>query len=362
MKKDSWKPPRVYRGRSAWEYHPSSGGNIRLCDFSASPADVWIAYEKVKENNKDKKTISYLIEGYLSSEHFLYDLSPSTQQDYRDCEKKISKSFGHMKAQDLQPKHIRKYMDLRSKTSKHRANRERVFLSNVMSWGFERGLAMINPCKGVKPFKQNKRDRYVEDWEYQAAYDIAPPNIQTAMEVAYLCASRLGDVRLMKLKDLFTIGLYIKQGKTGKKQIKKWTPRLKNAIKTSVKQPSQIKTRHIIHNRKGQPYSDKGLKGMMGKIVDKAMGICRRKKSETDEQYLKRKIAFDKKYPPIVKTRFSFHDLKAKGMSDFEGDVRKFSGHATEAMANTYNRTADIVDILEPEKRTMLKQLKFDET
>jgi len=360
--KDNWKPPRVYRGRSAWEYHPPSGKNIRLCNFSASRADVWIAYEKVKENATDKKTITFLIEGYFSSEHFLNNLKPPTQKDYRDCRKRIEQAFGKMRSIDLKPKHVRKFLDLRGKESKHRANRERTFLYNVMSWAFERGYIQMNPCIGVKPFQLKSRDRSVTDEEYQAVYDLASPNIKTAMEVAYLCGARSGDVRLMMLNDLFEEGLYIEQNKTGKKQIKKWTPRLKKAIKMAVNQPSQIKTLYVIHNRFGQPYTENGLKGMFGKLVDKAMGICRRKKKETDEQYKIRKAAFDEKYPPIVEERFSMHDLKAKGVSEFEGDKRKFSGHTTEAMAEVYNRTADVVDILDPQKRTPLKRLKFDDS
>ena len=38
-KDDAWMPPRVYIGRSAYEYHPKVGGNIRLCDKTCSQAN-----------------------------------------------------------------------------------------------------------------------------------------------------------------------------------------------------------------------------------------------------------------------------------------------------------------------------------
>jgi hypothetical protein len=35
---------------------------------------------------------------------------------------------------------------------------------------------------------------------------------------------------------------------------------------------------------------------------------------------------------------FFFQDLKAKGMSDFEGDKKKSSGHRSERMVDIYDR------------------------
>jgi len=253
-----------------------------------------------------------------------------------------------MHAVDVQPKHIRQFMDHRGQESKSRANRERTFLSNVMNWGFERGHIDKNPCKGVKPFKSKTRDRYVTDKEYQVVYDLAPDNIKAVMEIAYLCAARSGDVRLLRLGDIKEDGLFIEQSKTGKKQIKLWTPRLQAAVKLAKKQPSEITTTFIVHNKKGQPYTAKGLKGMFGKLVDKAMGICRRVKGETDEEYEAKKAEFTKQYPPQFTERYSLHDLKAKGISDYQGDKQHFSGHKTTSMMETYNRTADVVDIVDP--------------
>ncbi|WP_444939414.1 hypothetical protein [Microbulbifer sp. JMSA002] len=45
----------------------------------------------------------------------------------------------------------------------------------------------------------------------------------------------------------------------------------------------------------------------------------------------------------IIKERFRFHDLKIKAASDFEGDVKHFTGHKTTSMAERYNRTPDKV-------------------
>lgn len=275
--KDKWMPPRVYKGRTNYEYHPAGGGSIRLARLSASKADVWAEYEKHSSTDSRHGTVGYLIDEYTTDKSF-FKLAPETQKDYRDCKIRIYDAFGKMLAQDVLPKHVRQFMDFRGSESESRANRERTFLSNVMAWGFERGHNEINPCKGVKPFKREGRDRYVTDEEYKIVYDLAPINIQSAMEVAYLCAARSGDVRTMVKSDIKDEGLFIEQGKTGKKQIKKWTPRLRTAIETAKKQPSDIETTFIIHNKKGQPYTASGLKGMFGKIVDKAMVYAKKEK------------------------------------------------------------------------------------
>ena len=81
------------------------------------------------------------------------------------------------------------------------------------------------------------------------------------------------------------------------------------------------------------------------------MGICRRIKTETDAEYETRKAEFIKQYPPQFAERFSLHDLKAKGISDYEGDKQYFSGHKTKAMAERYNRTPDNVEVLEPKAK-----------
>mgnify|MGYP001063655325 CR=1 FL=1 len=45
--KDTWLPSRVYKGKSAYEWHPKSGGCVRICGLNASPDDVVIEFKKV---------------------------------------------------------------------------------------------------------------------------------------------------------------------------------------------------------------------------------------------------------------------------------------------------------------------------
>ena len=42
--------------------------------------------------------------------------------------------------------------------------------------------------------------------------------------------------------------------------------------------------------------------------------------------------------------RFTFHDLKAKGISDFEGDKQLAGGHKSPSMTAIYDRKKHTVD------------------
>jgi len=39
-----------------------------------------------------------------------------------------------------------------------------------------------------------------------------------------------------------------------------------------------------------------------------------------------------------LKERFTFHDLKAKGVTDFDGDKQKAAGYRSVQMPDVYNR------------------------
>jgi len=317
---DQWMPPRVYRGKSAYEYHPKNGGAVRLCGLDAEKSNVWIEYEKAKVQESQEGSALHLIKLFIQSAQF-NQYAMNTQKDYLHCKVRIEEAFGKMPAEKIQPKHIRLFMDARGKESTVRANRERSFFYAVYSWGYERGMVSHNPCKGVKPFKEKSRDKYITDQEYKKVYDIALPMIQVAMEIAYLCAARTGDILKITCYDVKENGLFIMQGKTGKKQIKSWTPRLRAAINLAQKQPSKIKTNYIIHNRAGQPYTSSGFKAIWRRYKLRAEVDC------------------------------TFHDIKAKGISDYDGDKQRFSGHKSKSQMEVYNRKTEVVQTLNPKKK-----------
>ena len=94
-----------------------------------------------------------------------------------------------------------------------------------------------------------------------------------------------------------------------------WSKRLSEAISKATKLPSfivPIDTQYLIHNKVGQPISktafDSAWRRLMKKLVK--LGI----------------------------EPFTFHDLKAKGVSDFKGNKQDASGHKTAAQVAVYDR------------------------
>lgn len=312
--RDHWLPQRVYRGKSAFEYHPRGGGAIRLCSLDAKPAEVHARLAEVL-GESGVVTVTELAEHYFKGDRYR-DLKPRTQRDYRDAWKMLKPVFGSMPADSVKPQHVRRYMDLRS--SRKRANLERICLSNVFSHGVERGMCQGNPCEPVKPFKLAGRDRYVTDAEYQAMYKQAPPVLQAIMEISYTCAARGQDVRMLKLSDITDEGLLIAQQKTGKRQVKLWSRRLREAVNQAIelRRETVARVRHdsvyMILNARGRPYTAESLKTLWARH----------------------------KLPGMD---WTFHDLKAKGISDFPGDRQEFSGHKSRLMMERYNRSPDKV-------------------
>tara|TARA_Y100000310_G_scaffold342527_1_gene446151 strand:+ start:625 stop:1632 length:1008 start_codon:yes stop_codon:yes gene_type:complete len=318
----SWLPPRVYQGKSAYEYRPKSGGAIRLGSLKAKKWEIIKAYEEYIASLEDSKTVSGLISDYFESAEF-DEKSENTKKDYKKASKKIIAVFGKADPNRLTPPHIRKYLDKRGISSRTQANREVAFFSRVCNWGIERARLKINPCKGVKKFKEVARDRYIEDWEYNAVYKNVPSHVQIAMEISYLCAARKGDVLSMTWKQVLDEGVFIQQGKTGTKQIKEWSPRLRKALRQAkTLSKGNVFSQWVICQPNGKRFTDRGF----------------------DEGWMKGREAARKQTE--MPLDFTFHDIKAKSISDYEGtrgEKRNFSGHKTESQVDSYDRKVPIV-------------------
>lgn len=267
-----------------------------------------MAYERLMVGQKSDTTFTGLIKEFLVSGDFC-DLASETQKDYRKHSSKIIAVFGKMSSNSIKPEHIRTYMDERGITSRIQANREKSFMSRVFRWGYERGKVKLNPCTGVKQFKKLSRERYITDEEYNALYQTAPDIVRAAMEIAYLCLARQADVLSLRKDQFRESGIFIRQGKTGAKQIKEWSQRLRDAIALAESLPLQqgISSVYIIRQRTGLRYTRDGFNSRWRKAKEAA-----------------------KEAHPELDFNFTFHDLKAKGVSDLEGSLSEkqaISGH-----------------------------------
>ncbi len=181
---------------------------------------------------------------------------------------------------------------------------------------------------GVKQFKEKARERYITDEEYQAVYEVSPDVVRVAMEIAYLCVARQSDVLSLQKDQLFDSGIYIRQGKTGVKQIKAWSPRLQKAIALARSLPLKtgISSLFVIHQTTGGKYTRDGFNSRWRDV----------------------KAAAQEKYPHL-QIDFTFHDLKAKGISDLEGSLEEkqaISGHKNPRQTAAYDRKVKVVPVV----------------
>lgn len=307
-------PRRVYKKHGAFYYVTLDRKWIRL---GKTEAEMYRALAKLSDVNAGIGTMGEYFDRY--KKEVIPAKSERTQEDNNREIINLIRAFGHMHPEKIKPKHVYAYMDKRGETSKVRANREKSLLSNVFSYMIRWGVVEVNPCKGVQNFTEKPRDRYVEDWEYWAVYDLASMVMKAAMEITVTTGIRQGDILKLKLSDIKPEGLPVKQSKTGKKQIFEITPALKNAIDMAKSHPRQADSLYIIANEKGQPYTSSGFKSNWQRLMNNAM---------------KR---------GVIHERFTFHDLRAKAGSDHD-NAQRLLGHQSPATTKrVYERKPDKV-------------------
>jgi integrase len=304
------------------------GKDIKLCPESAPISEVWQRYESITCINALRKTLDWLMNQYLNSPQF-ESKALETKRKYQQNAKQIGSTplksgelFGQVDAERVTPGVIRRYMDARKNADGNpapvAANREKAFLSACYSWAVERDLLSKNPCKEVKRNIESARTRYVEQDEYRRVYNMAEPwpHIQCAMEFAYLCRMRLGEVLDLKQSDITETGLLVRRKKGSKDNITLWSPRLEAVVKKSKALPmpqARPINPYLIRGKKGHKVTESGFNDVWQPLMAAAV-----------EQGIE---------------RFHFHDLKAAGISDTEGDKLQASGHKSAAMVNkVYDR------------------------
>ena len=166
-----------------------------------------------------------------------------------------------------------------------------------------------------------------------ALYSISPIVVKIAMELAHLCLARQADILSLTYSQLSNDGIFIKQRKTGVAQIKAWTDRLHTAIELSHTLPldKRISSIYVLYQQSGSGYTRDGFNSRWRKAKEEA------------------KIKF-----PHLNFDFTFHDLKAKGVSDLDGSLSEkqtISGHKNIAQTARYDRKINIVPVVGGQKK-----------
>ncbi len=145
------------------------------------------------------------------------------------------------------------------------------------------------------------------------------------IEIAYLCRARSSEVRNLGEGGISEKGIYLKRTKRSKEELTLWTPRLQAAVEFARSlypdAPAPM-DRPLFRGRNGNRIVDSSRKTAWTRVMKQAM-------SEGAS------INGDKK---VLVDRFTFHDIKAKGVSDHDSH---HSGHKSARMKDIYIRKID---------------------
>lgn len=169
--------------------------------------------------------------------------------------------------------------------------------------------------------------------DHYTLYKVAPDVVRAAIEITYQCLARQAHVLSLRKDQLRKLGIYIRQGKTEAKQIKEWSVRLRDAITRADFLPLQqgISSVYIIRQRTGLRYT----------------------RDSFNSRWCKTKEAAKEAHPELD-FNFTFHDLKAKGVSDLEGSLSEkqaISGHKNMGKTARYDRKIKVVPVLGNQKK-----------
>jgi integrase len=301
-------PRYVFRARNAYWYKPwlgrvdgkqRWGKTIRLADDTVPMSELWAIWEQLGSAPKD--TVGWMLDLYLDSPQF-GKLKPKTQTEYRSAVDKIrnkstgSGTLGDARLNRVTKRTIRDYLD--TYPAPVAANRHIAVLKAAWSWCEERYEIPENPCKSVKLNREEPRQRYVSDDEYETVLRMAPPPISQMMELSYLLRGRLSEVLAIEVSHINDDYLEFHRLKGSEGELCDLSDRLRAALSDVRGDP------YVCHQYSKSAFRSawRRLQGHMKKA-----GI----------------------------EPFPFHDLKAKGVSDH---VDNFAGHRSPNMKKVYVR------------------------
>ena len=265
----------------------------------------------------DTGTIKSAIEHYKIHELPAQAKNSQIQRGY--LLKQIDLIFGHMKYSQLRTVHVNQY--LRTKKAKVAANHEITLLSTIFRYAINNGWTDHNPCVGVKMNKVKKRERYITDLELQELRNHASDSMRCMIDLAYLTAMRRGDILALKLSDISEQGIQVKQLKTSKKQLFKWSTALREVIARAKKARKTRNITYLFTSEHGSQLTDSGFNSAF--------------------QRLKRKIGIKDTH---------FHDVRSKSITDAKrlkglDYAQALAGHANQSMTEHYIKQREITTV-----------------
>jgi integrase len=256
------------------------------------------------------------------------DLTSNAFKQYCGLRPRIEYGFAEFHPRMVRTSDITAFLDEYENTP-NTANRMLTIIKAVFERGVRRGLCDTNPAYGIKRFEEGKRDRYLQDWEFNAIRSRTNPHTQLIMDMCYLTGQRISDVLAIQHKDITSEGVYFKQGKTGQRVLVNMSDELGRVVR-EAKALHKVMALYLFHpTGKATRYSYKGIR----------------------DNYMRAAVAAG-----VKDTRL--HDLRAKAATDAEAegiDPQALMGHASAAMTKRYLRLRKTVQTDSPSLRRLLE-------
>ena len=317
-------PRRMYRKHGAYWFVDRANKWHRLGDDYSEALKAYAAHHA----GGNLSTIALLIAKYEAE--VLPKRAEETRASRKQEFKKVRQVFGDMRPIDLTAADAWQFWQERGETQQ--ARHEIRALSAVMGWAVKWGAIAVNPLLNIGFPTFKPRDRYVSDLEFVSVRELALPIIRCAMDIALMTAMRQKDILALERRNITEDGITIAASKTGKRQHFPMTPELREAVDTALRIPPQVR-QFVIANRKGKPYTRDGFQSQWQRLQRKALKAG------------------------AIGSRFTFHDLRAKSLSDTKTleEARARAGHADARItASVYRRlpeTATVLDITHLRKK-----------
>ncbi len=215
----------IGRHGSPWTPNTARKEALRLLGQKAAGHDP----ATVRDRQKGAVTIAELADRFLR-EHVARHCKPRTQEEYRRAVKHyITPCLGRHRITDLTRADVGQF-HYRHRDRPCQANRSLAVLSKMMNLAEAWGLRTdgSNPCRHVKKYREDKRERYLAKEELQrlgAALDEAKrtetPFVIAAIGLLVLTGARLTEILTLRWDyiDLENAVLRLPDSKTGAKEI-----------------------------------------------------------------------------------------------------------------------------------------------
>lgn len=205
-------PPRMYKKGLAFWYSGTK-------PWTNLGRDTYQAFKKYNELEGELKAKIAVTFADLSSQYLvrgMKDLKERTQRDYTQYIQRLSKAFGHMPLEDIEPADVEDYHEKRGETARVQANREKACLSLIWNWGRRKRLTKLpNPCLGVRRHRETGRKVLVDDALFFRVWSVADWDVRDALDLAYLTGQRPADVLKMDWNQVHGDEIWIETSKTG---------------------------------------------------------------------------------------------------------------------------------------------------